>query len=461
MAPERLASLDPRDHTGWVTDTFRDKSFWLSSRPYSPGPALDGDLDVDVAIIGGGFTGLSTAWFLKQAQPSLRVAILEAEVIGYGASGRNGGFSMTKLGMMHSLTKLRFGRARTIEAHEYADRAVTLVHDLVDELGFDCDYEHPGFLWVATSEKLSRRLHAELDLIDDLGIGGVERLDEAQLAERIRSPLHVGGAWWEPNCGILNPAKLAWSWRDAVAGIGVEVHESTPVTSVQRVGDRTALVTPNGWVRADKVVFATNAWSHQFAPLKSKQVPVWTYIVLTEPLTDAHFDAIGWSGREGIEDFRDLVHYTRLTADNRIAFGGRDVGLGDGVSMDFDRDETMFAKLRADLIATFPALRDITFTHSWGGPVSVPLDLFPAIGHAGGRDWVYSLGCVGHGVSTTHLHGQTLADLVLERDTDLTQTFFVDRKVLPIPPDPLRRPVIRAITEVMRWEDRRHDVMPD
>ena len=122
MAPERLASLDPRDHTGWVTDTFRDKSFWLSSRPYSPGPALDGDLDVDVAIIGGGFTGLSTAWFLKQAQPSLRVAILEAEVIGYGASGRNGGFSMTKLGMMHSLTKLRFGRALLADASSWDGR---------------------------------------------------------------------------------------------------------------------------------------------------------------------------------------------------------------------------------------------------------------------------------------------------------------------------------------------------
>lgn len=442
-----------------MVGSFTGKSFWLASRPYTPGPAVEGDLDVDVAIIGGGFTGLSTAWFLKRAEPSLRVALLEAEVVGYGASGRNGGFSMTKLGMMHSATRLRFGGARTVEAHEYADRAVTMVKDLVAELEFDCDYEHPGFLWVATSPVLARRMHAELDLVEKLGIGGIERLDESELAERIRGPLYTGGAWWEPNCGILNPAKLAWSWRDAIAGAGVEVYEATPVTEVQRVGDRSVLVTPSGWVRADKVVFATNAWSHHFTPFAAKQVPVWTYIVLTEPLTDVQLDAIGWSGREGIEDFRDLVHYTRLTADNRILFGGRDVNLGRPGSMDFDRDEATFAKLRSDLVTTWPALRGIGFTHAWGGPVSVPLDLFPAIGHAGGRDWVYSFGCVGHGVSTTHLHGRTLADLVLERDTELTDVFFVDRRVPSLPPEPLRRPLLGAMAGVLRWDDRRNDVL--
>jgi glycine/D-amino acid oxidase-like deaminating enzyme len=441
-------------------DDFTTKSFWLTTRPYEPGPALAGDLDVDVAIVGGGFTGLTAAHFLKRAEPSLRVAVLEAQVIGYGASGRNGGFSMTKIGMMHSLTRLRFGKARTVEAHEYADRAVSLVHDLVAEMELDCDYEHPGFLWVATSEKLSRRLHKEVELVHDLGIKGIELIDDAALRERVDSPLYVGGAWWEPNCGLLNPAKLAWAWKGVVTGQGVEVFEGTPVSTVAREGATTKLTTPGGRVRAAKVVFATNAWSWQLAPLASKQVPVWTYIVLTEPLTDAQHAAIGWAGHEGIEDFRDLVHYYRLTVDGRIVFGGRDVRLWDGRTMELDRDEGVFAKLRADLVATFPALAGIRFTHEWGGPVSVPLDLFPALGHAGGKDWVYSLGCVGHGVSTTHLHGQTLSDLVLERDTDLTQTFFVNRRVVPMPPGPLRRPTIGAIAGFMRWEDRRYDVLP-
>lgn len=438
---------------------FTEKSFWLQSRDYSPGEPLGGELDVDVAIVGGGFTGLSTAHFLKRQDPSLRVALLEAQVIGYGASGRNGGFSMTKLGMMHSLTKLRFGRARTVEAHEYAERAVTMLRGLIDELGLDCDYEHPGFLWVATSEKLAARQRKELELIDELGIEGISYIDAEALAARVQSPLYVGGAWWEPNCGILNPAKLCWAWRDVIAGQGVEIFERTPVLDLARSGGRTTLTTPGGSVSARKVVLATNAWSHRFAPLAAKQVPAWTYIVLTEPLTDAQWQQIGWSGHEGIEDFRDLVHYYRPTADGRIAFGGRDIGVFHDGTMEHDRDERVFAKLRADLEATFPPLRGIGFSHAWGGPISATLDLFPAIVEVGGPDWIASFGCVGHGVAATHLHGRTIADLLLERETDLTETFFVGRRVPPLPTGPLRRPLLEGIAGFMRWEDRRLDIL--
>ncbi|HEX6874745.1 MAG TPA: FAD-dependent oxidoreductase [Nocardioidaceae bacterium] len=440
--------------------TYKDKSFWLTTRDYEPGLPLLDSVDVDVAVIGAGFTGLSTAYFLHRAEPGLRIAVLEADVVGFGASGRNAGFSMTKIGMLNSITKLRFGRQSAVEAHAYADRAVSLVRDLVRELDLDCDYEHPGLLTVATSTAHARRLDKELALADELGIKGVERIDADALAERVESPLYVGDGWWEPNCGILNPAKLAWSWKRVIESAGIEVFEETPVLEVSRTGSSTMLTTPRGRVRAAKVVFATNAWSHQFPGLRSKQVPVWTYIVLTEPLTDTQLGAVGWAGREGIEDFRDLVHYYRLTADNRIVFGGRDVGVWDGDSMAKDRDETIFAKLRADLTATFPALGEVRFTHAWGGPVSATIDLFPALGYVGGRDWVYSLGCVGHGVSTTHLNGQTIKDLVLERDTDLTDTFFVNRRVPPMPPGPLTRPVIGAIAGFMRWEDKRLDVLP-
>jgi glycine/D-amino acid oxidase-like deaminating enzyme len=439
---------------------FTEKSYWLGTRPYQPGEALEGELEADVAIIGGGYTGMTSAYFLKQAEPGLRVALLEAEVAGFGASGRNAGFAMTKIGMMHSITALRFGKARAIEAHEYAERAVGLVRELVGELGFDCDYEHPGYLWVATSEKLRRRLYKEIELVHRLGISGINLIDAHELRQRVNSPLYVGGAWWEPNCGLVNPAKLAWSWRETIAAQGVEVFERTPVTEVVRRGSISELRTPRGRVRAGKVVFATNAWSHQFSALATKQVPVWTYIVLTEPLDDAQRAAIGWRGREGVEDFRDLVHYYRLTADDRIVWGGRDVRLGRGGNMDNDRDEAVFAKLRADLVATFPELEGIGFSHAWGGPVSALLDLFPALGYAGGKDHVYALGCVGHGVSITHLHGQTVRDLVLERDTDLTRTFFVNRRVVPLPPEPLRRVALDGIVSFMRWEDRRHDVLP-
>lgn len=439
---------------------FTDKSYWLTTRPYQPGPALDGDIEVDVAIIGAGYTGLTTAYFLKEAEPGLRVALLEADVVGSGASGRNGGFSMTKIGMMHSLTALRFGKTRTREAHQYAERAVNLVHEMVDQLGFDCEYEHPGYLWVATSEKYRQRLYKEIELVHRLGISGISLIDPHELRQRVNSPLYVGGAWWEPNCGILNPAKLAWCWRDAAAGKGVEIYERTPVDAVQPAGARSVLTTPGGRVRAGKVVFATNAWSHQFVQLKTKAVPAWTYIVMTEPLSDAQREQIRWYGREGVEDFRDLVHYYRLTVDDRLVWGGRDVGLSLDGTMDHDRNEKVFETLREDLRRTFPPLQDIRFTHAWGGPVSAPMDLFPVIGHVGGPDNVFVLGCVGHGVSLTHLHGQTVRDLILERDTDLTRTFFVGRRTVPWPPEPLRGLATKAIAGFMRWEDKRYDVLP-
>lgn len=438
---------------------FPSKGFWLAADPYTPGPALPGDQDVDVAIVGAGFTGLSAAYHLHEADPGLRIAVLESDVVGYGASGRNAGFSMTKIGMMHSLTATRFGKTKAKEAHLYADRAVTLLQELVATLDLDCDYEHNGFLWVATSEKYSKRLLKEIALVHRLGISGIHLIDHADLLARVNSPLYRGPAWWEPNTGILNPAKLSRAWRKVLDAAGVPVFEGTAVTEVVPGATRTRVVTPHGTVTARKVVLATNAWSHRFAQLARKQVPVWTYIVLTEPLTEEQLESIGWRGREGVEDFRDLVHYYRLTADNRLLMGGRDIGLGDGRGMGFDDSPVIWEKLRNDLRAMFPGLRDVRFSHAWGGPVSATLDMFPAIGFAGSKDVVYSVGCVGHGVSTTHLHGQTIRDLVLERDTDLTDVFFVDRKVVSFPPGGLGHTVAQRIAGFMRWEDRRFDVL--
>jgi len=441
-----------------VTD-FARKSFWLADAPYTAGPVLEGDLRVDVAIVGGGFTGLSAAYHLHEEDPGLRIAILESEVVGYGASGRNAGFSMTKIGMMHSFTATRFGKTKAKEAHLYADRAVTLLKGLVEDLALDCDYEHTGFLWVATSEKYSERLLKEIALVHRLGITGINLIDHSELMGRVSSPLYRGPAWWEPNTGILNPAKLVREWRRVLDTRGVPIYENTPVTGMTTGHGATQLFTPAGTVTADKVVLATNAWSHQFAPLATRQVPVWTYIVLTEPLTDTQLDSIGWRGREGVEDFRDLVHYYRLTADNRLLIGGRDVALGDGRSMDFDDSPETWARLRDDVRAIFPGLRDVEFADAWGGPVSATLDMFPAIGYAGSQDVIYSMGCVGHGVSTTHLNGQAIRDLVLERDTELTDVFFVNRRVIPFPPGGLGHKVAERIAGFLRWEDRRLDVL--
>ncbi|MDH5657632.1 MAG: FAD-binding oxidoreductase, partial [Spirochaetia bacterium] len=192
-------------------DRFEEKSYWMTTQEYHPGPALEGDLDVDVAIVGGGFTGLSTAYHLKKESPGLRIAIFESEFIGFGASGRNGGFNMTLFGLTLGITAIRFGKARACEAHHYMERAVDLLQNLVSELNLDCDYEHPGFLRVATSEKYRKRLLHEIELANKLGLNGIEWLDQEETRTQVNSPGYLG-AWSEPRCGILNPAKLAWAW---------------------------------------------------------------------------------------------------------------------------------------------------------------------------------------------------------------------------------------------------------
>ena len=435
---------------------FEEKSYWMTTRNYSPGEPLQEDIDVDVAIVGGGFTGLSSAYHIKKAEPNLRVALLENQIIGFGASGRNGGFNMTLFGLTLSITALRFGKKKAKEAHHYMERAVDYLKELIGELKMDCDYEHPGFLRVATSEKYKKRILHEIKLAHELGLEGIEWLEKDQTREQVQSPMYLG-AWWEPRCGILNPAKLAWGWVDVIRPMGVEIFENSPVVEIARENGKVRLDTPNGSVRADKVVMATNAWSHFFKQLKRKQIPVWTHIVMTEPLKEAHFQEIGWRNRQGIEDARNLVHYYRLTIDNRLVMGGRDVSLSYGTDMDKDLNPVTFEGLKKDVRELFPVLKDIKFTHEWGGPVSVPLDMAPAIGFAGDKNVVYSLGAVGHGVSMTQLNGRTVADLILERRTDLTDVFFVNRKTIPWPPEPLRNLTIKAILGYMHWEDRNYD----
>ncbi|MEW6079104.1 MAG: FAD-binding oxidoreductase [Thermodesulfobacteriota bacterium] len=432
---------------------FEEKSFWMTTRDYIPGPGLQEDLNVDVAIVGGGFTGLSTAYHLKKDSPGARVALLEAQIIGYGASGRNGGFNMTLFGLTMDITRLRFGRAGAREAHHYMERAVDTTRDLIDELKIDCDYEHNGFLRVATSPRYRKRIMHEVELAHSLGLTGIEWLEQDATRQEVNSPTYLG-AWWEPRCGILNPAKLSWGWKTVITGQGVSVYENTPVESMSRQGDKIILKTPGGTITADKVVLAANAWSHFIPAIRRKQVPLWTYIVLTEPLSNRLMEQVGWKNRQGIEDARNLVHYYRLTADNRLLMGGRDAGLAWGNDMDKDQSPTVFAGLEQDVRDIFPPLKEVKFTHRWGGPVSITLDLAPAMGYVGDKNVVYSVGCMGHGVSLTHLNGRTLADLVLGKKTDLTDVFFVNRTTLPWPPEPIRTLSSKAILAAMNFQDR-------
>ena len=439
-----------------TTNDHSDKSFWLATYgPYTTNPALAGDLRVDVAIIGGGFTGLSTAYNLRRENSGLQVAVLESEVIGYGASGRNGGFSMTLFGMEPAITKRLFGQQRTIEAHRYMERAVDYVDALVHEHHMQSDYWFPGFLRVATTPGYARRIQHDLRLLTDMGITGLTWMDAEALRAHVDSPLFLG-AWWEPRCGLLNPAKQVRELKRVAEQFGAAIYEHTPVTEIQR-GARFTLRTPGGMVTADKLVVATNAYSHLIPELHNKQTPVFTHMVVTEPLTDAQLAPIGWRNRQGLEDARNLVHYLRLTADNRLAMGGSDVSLAYGLGMEHDDNARIFADLQRDVVQLFPSLRGVHFAYRWGGPVSVPTQMVPEIGQLGDARAFYSLGCVGHGVSLTHLNGRTLADLVCERKTDLTDVWFVNRRSIPWPPEPLRYLLSQAVRGYLRLEDRLYE----
>ena len=426
---------------------YEEKSFWLATAgSYQEEPPLDGDTHVDVAVIGGGFCGISTSHYLKRADPSLSVAVLEDRVVGYGASGRNAGFAMTLMGLTLELTALRFGKEKAKQAYEFGRRAVDHIGQLVDAHGIDCDYERPGILTVATNRGQAKRLQHEIRLAEELGIEGLDWYGAEKTRSLVDSPTYIG-ARWEEHCALINPAKFVRGMKRVAQASGVQIYERTPVLEFRRGKRSLRLQTPKGLVKAEKVVFATNAFSARFPVLENKQFPVFTYIILTEPLRPDLLATIGWSGRQGIEDARNLIHYYRLTADNRLLFGGSDALYYFGGALHRDRNPAIFRRLEKDLVRTFPQLAGVRIEYRWGGPVSVPMDFFPAIGYLGDdRRVAYSLGCVGHGVAMMNMAGQIMRDLVLEHDTEFTNLFFVNRRVIPLPPEPLRF----ALGEAMR-----------
>jgi glycine/D-amino acid oxidase-like deaminating enzyme len=428
-------------------------NFWTQSKePRAVHPAVAGDLTADVVIVGAGYTGLATAYHLKTAEPSLKVAVLDAETTGFGASGRNAGFIMTLFGASSGLMKSLHGKEKLAAAHSYMESAIDALEAMVNEHKIDCDFERSGFLKVATSPAYERRIKDEIELFQSIGAKGFEWLDAAQVAARVRSPTFMG-ACWEPHCGLLNPVKWVDALRRLAVARGAKLYEGTRVETVAREGGKFRVATPGGTVTAEKVVFATNGYTHLIPGLASKQVPAFAYIVVTERLSEAQRASIGWAGREGIEDGRSFMHFYRLTPDNRILAGGGPGLVPYGGNMDHDAYPKAWAHLERFITATFPQLSGIRITHRWGGAFSVTSDSTPQIGTLHGGAAVYSIGCTGHGVAMTHMNGRIIRDLVLGRRTELTDLWFVNRRSFPIPPEPIRSLAVRAVMAGMSLDD--------
>jgi glycine/D-amino acid oxidase-like deaminating enzyme len=386
---------------------------------------------------------------LKKAEPSLRIAVLEARFIGYGASGRNGSFAMTVVGLGFGTMAMLRGKEFVKAAHTYMERAVDATDELIQAEGLDCDRIRPGFLRVATTPAYVKRLQHDIDLMQSLGFEGINWIDAGQTRSLVNSDRYLG-AMWEPRLVLVNPLKLVREEKRLVCDLGVQVYEDTPVLEITSQPEF-HLQTPEGSVLAEKIVFATNAYSHLFPELSRKQTPAFTYMVATEPLREAQLAPIGWQGRQGVEDARNLIHYYRITPDNRLVMGGGPVGLTYGGGLRADDSPAAWAHLERHIQFLFPSLKGVKISHRWGGPFSVTLDLTPMIGYLGDRRAVYTLGCVGHGVSTSHLNAQVIRDLILERPH--LDCPFVNRRLIPWPPDPLRFAAVVGLRTYLRVED--------
>jgi glycine/D-amino acid oxidase-like deaminating enzyme len=440
-------------------------SLWLDTYgPYAPEPPLDGQADADVAVIGGGFTGLATACELRRADPSLNVVVLEAKTVGYGASGRNGSFAMTVIGLGFGTTAMIRGKKFLQRAHAYMEKAVDGLEETIDRDKLDCDKLRPGFLRVATTDSYVKRLKHQVELMQSLGFEGITWIEADEARAMVNSERYLGGMW-EPRLLLVDPAKLVREEKRVAIELGARVFEETPVLAIASTTPAGAeagaggagpfrLLTPAGSVTAQRIVFATNAYSHLFPEIASKQIPAFTYMVATEPLSDEQLAPIGWQGQQGIEDARNLIHYYRITPDKRIVMGGGPVGLTYRGNLDADSDEQAFAHLEQHITFLWPHLRGIGITHRWGGPFSVTLDLTPLVGYVGSQDAVYSLGCIGHGVSMSHRNALVLRDLLLEPESEIVDECpFVNRRAITWPAEPLATVAARTLRGYLRAED--------
>ncbi len=412
--------------------------YWLETAPAVPRPSLRDRLEVDVAIVGGGFLGLWTAYEIASHSPSTSVAVLEADEVAHGASGRNGGFAMTLLDMSLSHLVRNHGEEAARRAHDAVAQAVHEIGEIATKEGIDCDFHLGGLLVVATNPGQERRIEQDLEAARKLGLERIRRLSQQEVRAEVDSPTYRM-ALEEEDCAVLHPAKLARGLARVVESKGVSIYEETPVVAIRPSGGAVVLETPRGSVRAASVALCTNAWASRLPRFARKIVPLYTYVILTEPLAPEQLDRIGWRKRQGIEDKRNYVHYYRMTADNRILWGGTDgmIYRDLGIHPRYDRNEEIFGKLERTFRKTFPQLADVRFTHRWGGPVAMTPTFVPIYGRFPDSPVYYGLGCNGHGVAPARLGGKILADITVGNDRGLGDLFFVNGKELEFPPNPI------------------------
>ena len=434
---------------------YRARSLWLDglAGTLAPRQALPGDVDVDVAIVGGGFTGLWTAYALVTQAPRLRIAVLEAEIAGYGPSGRNGGFVSAGIAGEARV----YARAGGVDGVRRAEQAVVDSIDWIRRVAVEeeiaCGYVRGGSLRIATSEPQLARVGAGIAARRERGLGDedVRLLTAAEIGERVRVAGALGGSF-TPHCARIDPARLVRGLADACERHGVTIYERT---RARRIGSR-VVESEHGRVRADVVVRATESYTTRLPGERRRYLPIYSHMLATEPLPSDVWDELGWSGYETVADQRYLFFYAQRTPDDRIAIGGRGAPYryASAIREPDEQRPAVFRRLEEALRRHFPQAREATITHRWGGPFAAPRDWSMGVcfDRATGAAWAG--GFTGHGVVGANVAGRTLADLILGRESDLVTLPWVGHVSPRWEPEPLRALAGTVVPAVLGSADR-------
>ena len=421
--------------------TLNHLSLWWDTLPaemHRPiGGPLPGSTTADVAIVGAGFTGLWTAYYLARRDPSLRIVVLEAEEAGFGASGRNGGWASALFPASLDALARASSRADAVRMKRQMIASVDEIGRVAELEGWDIEWRKGGTVIAARTPLQWQSAQEEVATARRWGFGPdhLDLLGPAEARERIGAT-DVLGATYTPDCAALHPARLVRQLAAAVVRSGVAVHEHTRVVGLEPGVVRTEL----GDVRAEVVVRATEGYTRSLAGETRTLAPVYSMMLATEPLPTGMWEEIGLADRATFADGRHLIIYGQRTADDRIAFGGRGApyAYGSRITAEQDRDAKVHAALWEVLTDLFPVIGSAAVTHTWGGPLGIPRDWWASCGFDRATGLAWSGGYVGDGVTTSNLGGRTLADLITGRSTDLTSLPWVGHRSRPWEPEPFR-----------------------
>ena len=435
-------STTPRPESLRAISDVKLKPFWLDD-PSKPeqAPSLTTQIQTDLAIIGGGFTGLWTALQAKQADPHRDVVLLEAGEIAIGASGRNGGFCAASLthGIENGLSRWKDDLPTLIRlGNENLDDIETTIK----QFNIDCDFIRSGEVSVAVEDYQIVDLQEEVQQAKRFG-ANAQFFNQEEIRSRINSPVFLAGAIEKSNA-MLNPARLAWGLKKACLQLGVRFFEGTPVTGLEEKRESLILKTPQGQVEARKVAMATNAFPPLLKYLRLYVVPVYDYVLMTEPLSKAQHDAIGWYGREGLSDNANQFHYSQMTSDGRILWGGYDAiyHRNNAVAPKLENRPASFGHLAEHFFQVFPQLEGLRFTHAWGGVIDTSSRYTAFWGQAYNNKLAYVMGYTGLGVGASRFGARVMLDLLNGERTERTELQMVKSKPFPFPPEPFRSPII-------------------